>query len=448
MRSRWIQLLLGLVCMVVISSPQYVWTLFTQPLMATLQSTLAQVQITFSILIVIQTFLAPCQGLLVDRFGPRVLLSVGGALTGLSWVLAARATTLTGLYLTYGLLGGIGTGIVYVGVIGHMVQWFPDRRGLATGVVAAGYGMGALLTTFPIAELLSHSGHQQALVRYGLIFIAVGVVAAQGLRAASPKSQIPNPKSQTPNPIPDPASRTPHPGSRIPHPASRIPDPGSRHDWRPAEMLRTPIFWLMFVMMTMMSTAGLMVTSQMAAFTRDFGLAGAVVFGLPLLPLALSIDRVMNGLTRPFFGWLSDHIGRENTMIMAFTLEGTAMTLWLLTRSHPVLFVILSGVVLFGWGEIFSLFPSTLTDTYGTKHATTNYGFLYMAQGIGSVLGGPVAALLHDAYGSWMPVFVIIIAMNFATALLAGLMLKPMRRRFLAAPAITATRAARATPAP
>jgi OFA family oxalate/formate antiporter-like MFS transporter len=433
MHSRWVQLLLGLVCMVVISSPQYVWTLFTQPLMTTLQATLAQVQVTFSILIVVQTFLAPCQGLLVDRFGPRSLLSVGGALTGLSWVLAARATTLTGLYLTYGLLGGIGTGIVYVGVIGHMVQWFPHRRGLATGVVAAGYGMGALLTTFPIAELLKDAGYQQALVRYGLIFVAVGVVAAQGLRTANPKSQIPNSNSQI-------ASSK----SQI---GSRIPDPGSRQDWRPAEMLRTPIFWLMFVMMTMMSTAGLMVTSQMAAFTRDFGMANAVVFGLPLLPLALSVDRVMNGLTRPFFGWLSDHIGRENTMVIAFTLEGTAMTLWLLTRSHPALFVILSGVVLFGWGEIFSLFPSTLTDTYGTKHATTNYGFLYMAQGVGSVLGGPVAALLHDAYGSWMPVFAIIIAMNFATALLAGLMLKPMRRRWLIAAAITGAGAARAIPA-
>jgi OFA family oxalate/formate antiporter-like MFS transporter len=425
-RSRWIQLLLGLVCMVVISSPQYVWTLFTQPLISTLQTTLAQIQITFSILIVIQTFLAPFQGLLVDRFGPRTLLSVGGALTGLSWVLAARATTLTTLYLTYGLLGGIGTGIVYVGVIGHMVQWFPDRRGFATGVVAAGYGMGALLTTFPIAELLKESGYQQALVRYGLIFIAVGVAAGQGLRPANPKSQIPNPKIQTGSPI---------------------PDPGSRSDFRPAEMLRTPIFWLMFVMMTMMSTAGLMVTSQMAAFTRDFGMANAVVFGLPLLPLALSIDRVTNGLTRPFFGWLSDRIGRENTMVMAFALEGVAMTVWLFTRSHPALFVIMSGVVLFGWGEIFSLFPSTLTDTYGTRHATTNYGFLYMAQGVGSVLGGPVAAVLHDAYGSWMPVFGIIIAMNFATALLAGLVLKPIRRRWLIARAISASDGARAIPA-
>jgi OFA family oxalate/formate antiporter-like MFS transporter len=420
--SRWIQLLLGLVCMIVISSPQYVWTLFTQPLMTSLQVTLPQIQITFSILIVIQTFLAPGQGLLVDRFGPRVLLSVGGALTGLSWVLAARTTTLTGLYLTYGLLGGIGTGIVYVGVIGHMVQWFPDRRGFATGVVAAGYGMGALLTTFPIAQLLEDAGHQQALVRYGLIFIAVGVLAAQGLRS--------------------PRSPAVHSAS---HESLRHRSQGP--ELSPSQMLRTPIFWLMFVMMTMMSTAGLMVTSQIAAFTRDFGMADAIVFGLPLLPLALSVDRVMNGLTRPFFGWLSDQIGRENTMVIAFTLEGTAMTLWLLTRSHPALFVIMSGVVLFGWGEIFSLFPSTLTDTYGTKYATTNYGFLYMAQGVGSVLGGPVAALLHDAYGSWMPVFAIIIAMNFATALLAGLMLKPMRRRWLIASAISGAGAARAIPA-
>jgi MFS transporter, OFA family, oxalate/formate antiporter len=422
MHSRWIQLLLGLLCMVVISSPQYVWTLFTQPLMTTLHVTLPQIQITFSILIVIQTFLAPGQGLLVDRFGPRALLSVGGALTGLSWVLAAQATTLTGLYLTYGLLGGIGTGIVYVGVIGHMVQWFPDRRGFATGVVAAGYGMGALLTTFPIADLLRDAGYQQALVRYGLIFVAVGVLAAQGLRSAGSPSD----------------SSASHEGLRH---GSQGPE------FRPSQMLRTPIFWLMFVMMTMMSTAGLMVTSQMAAFTRDFGMADAVVFGLPLLPLALSVDRVMNGLTRPFFGWLSDQIGRENTMVIAFTLEGTAMTLWLLTRSHPALFVIMSGVVLFGWGEIFSLFPSTLTDTYGTKYATTNYGFLYMAQGVGSVLGGPVAALLHDAYGSWMPVFAIIIAMNFATALLAGLLLKPMRRRWLIAAAISGAGAARAIPA-
>src|SRR6202035_1290829 len=172
--------------MIVISSPQYVWTLFTQPLMASLHARLAAIQITFSILIVVQTFLSPCQGFLVDRFGPRLLLSVGGAVTGLSWVLAAQVTTLTGLYLTYGLLGGIGTGTVYVGVIGHMVQWFPDRRGFATGIVAAGYGMGALLTTFPIDSMIRSSGYRATLLTYGLILGAVGVAAALFLRV--PKS--------------------------------------------------------------------------------------------------------------------------------------------------------------------------------------------------------------------------------------------------------------------
>jgi OFA family oxalate/formate antiporter-like MFS transporter len=419
-RSRWVQLSLGLLCMVAISSPQYVWTLFTQPLMASLHTRLAAIQITFSILIVVQTFLAPCQGFLVDKFGPRLLLSAGGAVTGLSWIVAARVTTLTGLYLAYGLLGGIGTGIVYVGVIGHMVQWFPDRRGFATGIVAAGYGMGALLTTFPISESIKAASYQQALLRWGLVFSAVGVLAAQGLRrpAATPV---------------------------VAATAGGFARKTVAVNYRPAEMLGTPIFWLMFVMMTMMSTAGLMVTSQMAAFTRDFGLASALVFGLPLLPLALSLDRITNGLTRPLFGWLSDQIGRENTMVIAFTLEGVAMTLWLFTRSNPAAFVLMSGIVLFAWGEIFSLFPSTLTDTYGAKHATTNYGFLYMAQGIGSVLGGPVAALVHDAFGSWMPVFAMIIAMNFTTALLAGVALKPMRQRWLVG---ISARATMASPAP
>ncbi len=430
--TRWIQLLLGLVCMIVISSPQYVWTLFTQPLMASLHASLAEIQITFSILIVVQTFLAPCQGFLVDRFGPRLLLSLGGALTGLSWVLAARAASLTGLYLTYGLLGGIGTGIVYVGVIGHMVQWFPDRRGFATGIVAAGYGIGAILTTFPISESMKDASYQQALVRFGVIFIAVGVLAAQGLKPAARKG-----------PPYTAGARSGTAGAR----SGGADLMRSANDYTPLEMLRTPIFWLMFVMMTMMSTAGLMVISQMAAFTRDFGMAGVIVFGLPLLPLALSLDRITNGLTRPFFGWLSDRIGRENTMVIAFALEGAAMTMWLFTRSNPTVFVLMSGVVFFGWGEIFSLFPSTLTDTFGTRHATTNYGFLYMAQGIGSVLGGPVAALVHDAYGSWTPVFAIIIAMNFATALLAGLALKPMRRRWLGNVSARGTVAAPAIPA-
>src|SRR5262249_52066427 len=402
-RTRWIQLGLGLLCMMAISSPQYVWTLFTKPLMAKLGVTLAQLQVTFSILIVLQTFLSPAQGWLIERFGLQRLLALGALLTGLSWMAAAAARSLIAVYLSYGVLGGIGTGIIYIGVVGLMVKWFPEQRGLATGIVAAGYGMGAMLTTFPISNSLARSGLEPTLVAYGVLFGVVALVSALALKKP-------------------PAVLYSHVSLK-----SSI----DVRDVSPLQMLRTPLFWLMFVMMTMMSTSGLMVISQMATFTRDFGVAQVTVAGFAALPLALTLDRLTNGLTRPFFGWLSDRIGREHTMTIAFTLEGVAMTAWLLTRDNALLFVLLSGLVFFGWGEIFSLFPSTLTDTFGPRDATTNYGFLYMAQGVGSVLGGPLAALLYERSGDWSTVFAVVIAMNFATAALALLALKPARRGYL-----------------
>lgn len=401
--NRWLQLMLGLVCMMAISSPQYVWALLTKPMLAAFGVKLSQLQVTFSILIVLQTFLSPVQGYLIDRFGPRLLLSIGGALTGLSWILAARASDIVQLYLTYGLLGGIGTGIVYVGIIGHMVQWFPDKRGFATGMVAAGYGIGAMLTTFPISTSLAAEGYQQTLLRFGLLFCAVAVLAAQGMR---------RPPAQWMSQVADQLKSATGVG--------------------PAVMLRSPVFWLMFAMFTLMSTSGLMVISQMGAFAKDFGVTSVTVLGMAALPLALTLDRFTNGLTRPFFGWLSDRIGREHTMLLAFGFEGIAMTLWLLNRDNAVLFVVLSGLAFFGWGEIFSLFPSTLTDTFGKMHATTNYGFLYTAQGIGSILGGPMAARMHESTGSWSVVFVVAIALDFTAALLAIAALKPMRARLRA----------------
>ena len=267
--TRWGQLGLGLICMMAISSPQYVWTLFVKPLSGALGAAPAALQVTFSIMIVLQTFFSPFQGWLVDRFGPRKLIGLGGALTGLAWVLAAYATTLTQLYLTYGVIAGLGTGIVYVGVVGQVVGWFPDRRGFAAGVVAAGYGMGAILTTFPIANSISAMGYQATLLRFGAIFGVVGLVAALGLK---------------------------------PPPAAVTQDGGG--GTATEQMLRTPIFWLMFVMMTLMSTSGLMVISQMAGFATEFGVTKMTVWGMAALPLALTIDRFTNGLTRPFFGWV------------------------------------------------------------------------------------------------------------------------------------------------
>ncbi len=399
---RWVQLVLGVICMMSISSTQYVWTLFTKPLGAALGAQLAELQVTFSILIVIQTFFSPFQGYLVEKFGPRLLLSVGAVLTGASWVLAAHVTSVTMLYVTYGGLGGIGTGIIYVGVVGLMVQWFPDKRGFACGMAAAGYGFGAIATTFPISDSLTAHGYQDTLQYFGLGLGLIGLLAAQGMKRPTVSLSAEDQFTSKVRPV------------------------------TPLVMLKTPVFWLLFLMMTMMSTSGLMVISQMASFAKDFGIAGATVFGTAALPLALTLDRVTNGLTRPFFGWVSDRLGRENTMAIAFGGEAIAMILWFTTRDNPTLFVILSGVVFFGWGEIFSLFPSTLTDTFGEKHGTTNYGFLYMAQGVGSIFGGPLAALLHEATGSWMPVFVLVIGCDLLTALLAYVALKPLRRRYLA----------------
>ena len=223
-KFRWLQLGLGVICMMSISSSQYVWTLFTKPIGAALGVSLAELQVTFSVLIVIQTFFSPFQGFLIEKFGPRLLLSAGAILTGASWVLAAQASSITLLYLTYGGLGGLGTGIIYVGVVGLMVEWFPDKRGFAAGMAAAGYGFGAMITTFPISDSLATSGYQETLEIFGVILGLVGLVAAQGMKRPRPA-------------------------------AIEIVSSGIA----PAEMLKTPVFWLLFLMMTMMSTSGLMV---------------------------------------------------------------------------------------------------------------------------------------------------------------------------------------------
>ncbi len=403
---RWTQLVLGLLVMMTISSPQYVWTLFVHPFQAATHSSLAAVQVTFTALVVLQTFFSPAQGYLIDRLGPRAMIATGAALSGAGWVTSAYATTLFGLYASYGLLCGLGTGIVYVGIVGLMVRWFPDRRGFAAGIVAAGYGMGAMLTTFPVSAMIASSGFRHTLLVFGLVLGVVGAVAALFLRT----------------PVLDEV------GGRAR--AGRDCDPG----WGlgPGAMLRTPLFWLMFVMMTMMSTGGLMVAANFANFAHEFGVANELVFGVAALPFALTLDRVTNGLTRPFFGFVSDRLGREETMAVAFFAEAAAIALLLGFRHDAYAFALLSGVVFFAWGEIFSLFPSVLTDTFGPRHATTNYGCLYMAQGVGSLLGGPVAALVHDAAGGWVPVFGITIGLDLATACLAILVLRPLRRHWRA----------------
>jgi oxalate/formate antiporter len=408
--NRWNQLILGVIAMMAISSPQYVWTLFTGPLNQKLGAALAELQWTFSLLIILQTWFSPFQAYLVDRFGPRALISVGALLAGGSWMLASTANSLWMLYLTYGVVGGFGTGIIYVGIIGLMVRWFPDRRGLATGLAAAGYGFGAFFTSFPIDSMIKSSGYAQTLLIWGAIQAVIGVLAAQWLRMPPENYQVESPA-----------------------PSATIAAQQTRRSYSPREMLKSPVFYLLFLMMSMMSTSGLMVTSNVGPFANEYKVAQAMVLGMAVLPLSLTLSRVTNGLTRPFFGWVSDHIGREGTMALAFTLEAIAILVLFAFIDQPALFVVLTGLVFFGWGEIFSLFPSTLTDTFGPKFAATNYGFLYIAQGVGSILGGPAAAFLKQYTGSWTAVFIVVAALDALTAFLAIAVLLPMRRRHRAA---------------
>ncbi|MBN8966501.1 MAG: oxalate/formate MFS antiporter, partial [Rhizobiales bacterium] len=371
--------------MMAISSPQYLWTLFTGSLNQKLGTTLAELQWTFSLLIILQTWCSPLQAYLVDRFGPRLLISVGALLSGGGWILSAYVDNLWALYFTYGVICGFGTGIIYVGIIGLMVRWFPDRRGLATGLAAAGYGFGAFFTSFPIDSMIKSSGYAHALVVWGIIQAVIGVLAAQGLRVPPENWQ---PVASTPN-------------------VARV-ELQSKRSYSPREMLQNPIFWLLFVMMSMMSTSGLMVTSNVGPFAHEYKVAEVMILGMAALPLSLTLSRVTNGMTRPFFGWVSDHIGREWTMALAFSLEAVAILILFAFIDRPAMFVVLTGLVFFGWGEIFSLFPATLTDTFGSKFAATNYGFLYIAQGVGSILGGPAAAFLKQMTGSWTSVFIIV----------------------------------------
>ena len=406
--NRWSQLVLGLIAMMSISSPQYVWTLFTGPLNQKLGTTLAELQWTFSLLIILQTWCSPAQAYLVDRFGPRALISIGALMSGGGWVLSAYVDNIWALYFTYGIICGFGTGIIYVGIIGLMMRWFPDRRGLATGLAAAGYGFGAIFTSFPIDSMIKSAGYAHTLVVFGIILGLIGIIAAQWMRVP-PDGWLPE-------------GYTPATATTI----------QSKRSYTPQEMLKNPIFWVLFIMMSMMSTSGLMVVSNVGPFAKEFKVADVLVLGMAALPLSLTLSRATNGLTRPFFGWVSDRIGREVTMFIAFSLECLAILILFAFLDHPALFVVLTGLVFFGWGEIFSLFPSTLTDTFGPKYAATNYGFLYIAQGVGSILGGPAAAYIKQMTGSWTAVFIIVAALDIITALLAVTVLKSMRARHIA----------------
>jgi OFA family oxalate/formate antiporter-like MFS transporter len=404
-RNRWVQLAAGIAAMVAVANFQYSWTLFVQPLRARHQWSRVAIQDSLYLFFTLaQTWLVPVEGYLADRFGPRRLLVAGGILSALAWVICSRTDSLLVLDAAQ-VLSGCGSGIVYSLSVGSALKWFPDRRGLATGLTAAAFGAGAAATVRPIGWTIDHLGYETAFLWFGtgqgLVVVLAGLVM-----------------------------RFPRPGE-VPAPVKpRVLQ--SARDYSPREMVSSPAFWLLYVMMTAGAIPGLLMLGQVAPLAEDFGVARAQIALLwgtsAALPLAMELDRVMGGFTRPVFGWISDHIGREPAIFLAFALEGAALLLLIVFASNPVAFVLTSGLAFFGWGAIFSLFPAVSGDMFGRQFATANYGLLYTAKGAAALLV-TLCNRLQAATGSWVAVFVLLIAFDWLAAVLALFVLRPLRKR-------------------
>ncbi len=403
--ARWIQLVMGIVCMAMIANLQYGWTLFVDPIDAKYHWGRAAIQLAFTLFVVTETWLVPVEAWFVDKYGPRIVIAFGGVMIALAWILNSYADSLVMLYAG-AIIGGIGAGAVYGTCVGNALKWFPDRRGLAAGCTAAGFGAGAALTVVPIANMIASTGYQSAFLTFGIGQGLIVFILAFFLRP--PSVAMPVKKKQ-------------------------LNLPQTKVDFTPPQVLRTPIFWLMYLVFVMVASGGLMAAAQIAPIAHDFKIANEPVslagFQMAALTMAIGLDRIFDGFGRPLFGFISDNIGRENTMFIAF---GTAalMLLTLSTYGHiPIVFVLASAVYFGVFGEIYSLFPATSGDTFGAKFATTNNGMLYTAKGTASLLV-PLASLVSAKYG-WQAVFVIAVALNATAALMAIFVIKPLRRAFI-----------------
>jgi MFS transporter, OFA family, oxalate/formate antiporter len=399
LRNRWVQLAVGIACMVAAANVQYAWTLFVPEIQQTHGWSRAAIQTAFTIFVVVQTWLTPIEGYFIDRHGPRVMVFLGGLFTGLAWIINSYATSLTGFYIG-AAAGGIGVGCVYATCVNSAIKWFPDRRGLAVGLTAGGFGAGSALTIIPIANTIAHSGYQAAFFWFGLLQGAIILIASLALRAPEQGEVQASDKVAQ-----------------------------SRRDYTLGEALRTPVFWVMLGMFICTVTGGLMAVAQLGVIAQDLGVKDFQVdlyfFAMAALPFALMLDRIMNGISRPLFGWVSDHIGRERTMFIAFTLEGVGIIALGTFGHNPWVFLILSGVVFLAWGEVYSLFSATAADTFGTKHVGKIYGVLYCAKGVAALLV-PIGNLLMEATGTWSTVLYTVATMDLIAALSALFILRPM----------------------
>ncbi len=402
----WFQLACGIFCMAMIANLQYGWTLFVDPISQAHGWSRAAIQTAFTIFVLTETWLVPVEAWFVDRYGPRVVVTFGGVMIGLAWVINSYADSLTLLYAG-AVFAGIGAGAVYGTCVGNALKWFPYRRGLAAGATAAGFGAGAALTVVPIANTIASHGYQTAFFWFGIGQGVIVLLLAQFLR---------------------------HPVHKIAAPKKALSLPQSKIDYQPSQTITKPVFWLLYLMFVMVASGGLMAAAQIGPIAHDLGVADMPVNLLGLqaaaLTLAISLDRIFDGFGRPIFGYVSDRIGRENTMFIAFGTAAAMLLLLVYHGSNPVVFVVATACFFGVFGEIYSLFPATCGDTFGSKFASTNAGMLYTAKGTAALLV-PFASIIAASYG-WYAVFAIAVALNATAAFLAMFVLKPLRNRFIA----------------
>jgi OFA family oxalate/formate antiporter-like MFS transporter len=399
--NRWFQLGASVIAMIMIANLQYAWTLFVKPLQLGTGWTLSGIQLAATLFIIVQTWAQPCQGWLIDKMGPRLFISIAGVLCGVGWGLMGYATSLPMLYALY-VTAGVGAALVYGGSIGSALKWFTTHRGLASGIMAAGFGGGAGLFIPIISVLLKNDGYRATFLLTGAVQGLVILLVAQVLR---------------------------HPAIEPARAAAAGAGGGAtaqlgQHHFTTGEMIRTPQFWMMYAAFVMLATGGLLLTLNTGPIANSWGIAAGA------LTLATSLNAVANGASRIFWGWVSDRTGREAALIVAFLLQAVCLVLvTTLGRVSGIWFTITLVLTFLTWGEIYSLFPAMVGDYFGTRHATSNYGMLYSAKGVASIFGGVVAASIFEATGTWTAV---LLGSAVLALLAAGLM---FALRFASAPA-------------
>lgn len=411
-RSRWPQLIFAVLSTVMLANMQYGWTLFVNPMHDANHWSRASIQIAFTIMIFVNTWLSPVEGWLVDRYGPRCVVMAGGVFAAASWVTNSNAESLSTLYIS-AVIGGLAIGCVFGTCMGTALKWFPDRRGLAAGMIAAGYGLGAAITSAPLAMMIRESGYRHAFRFFGILQGIAILICAVLLVKPTAALNLPRPRKA----ICQGAELT------------------------PSQTIRSGVFWLLYLIYLLIAFGGMIMTAQLGPIARDFGLENQTVMVLgvatPVLAVAVSIDNFANGITRPISGWLSDRIGRENMMLLIFSLESIALLGMAVFGRNPYGFLLFAALIFLFWGEIFVIFPALSGDSFGIQYAAANNGLLYTAKGT-AALAVPLANLLMVATGAWTSVLLVASVCSLASGLLAKFVLVPMRQRLAAARTVVA----------